>query len=88
VPLALVTAPQDTWLVPRFHSEMVLQNCPPCEWLADVPNGGHGALLSPLPPGLKGLLGDLINDPPDFDRAVLPDINRKIAAYFRKQLLQ
>ena len=87
VPLALVTAPRDKWLVPRFHGERVLQACAACERLADVPNGGHGALLSPLPPGLSGLLGDLLNDPPGFNRDALPEIDRKIAAYFRKHLL-
>jgi len=86
VPLALVTAPRDKWLIPRFHGERVLQACAACERLADVPNGGHGALLSPLPPGLSGLVGDLLNDPPAFNRDVLPDIDRKIAAYFRKHL--
>jgi predicted dienelactone hydrolase len=87
VPLALVTAPDDKWLIPRFHGERVLQACPSCERLADIPNGGHGALLSPLPPGLSGLVGDLLNDPPGFDRGVLPGIDRKIVAFFRKHLL-
>ena len=87
VPLGLVTAPGDRWLVPRFHGERVLQTCAACERLADVPNGGHGALLSPLPPGLSGLVGDLLNDPPGFNRGVLPGIDRKIAAFFRRHLL-
>ncbi len=87
VPLGLVTAPRDKWLIPQFHGERVLQTCAACERLVDVPNGGHGALLSPLPPGLSGLVGDLLNDPPGFDRGVLPDIDRKIAAFFRKHLL-
>jgi predicted dienelactone hydrolase len=87
VPLALVTAQQDKWLVPRFHSNLVLQACTACERLADFPNGGHGALLSPLPPGLTGLIGDLLNDPPGFDRSALPEVDRKIAAFFRKYLL-
>ncbi len=87
VPLALVTAGQDKWLVPRFHSERVLQACAGCERLGDFPNGGHGALLSPFPPGLSGILADLLNDPPGFDRSVLPEVDRKIAAFFRKRLL-
>ena len=87
VPLALVTAPQDRWLIPRFHGERVLQTCAACERLADIPNAGHGALLSPLPPGLSGLIGDLLNDPPGFDRGALPDVDRKIVAFFRKRLL-
>ena len=86
VPLALVTAPKDIWLVPRFHSEKVLKACTPCVHLADIPNGGHGALLSPYPP-VSGLLAELMGDPPGFDRAVLPEVDRKIAAFFRERLL-
>jgi predicted dienelactone hydrolase len=87
VSLGLVMAPRDKWLLPRFHGERVLQACATCERVADIPNGGHGALLSPLPPGLSGLVGDLLNDPPGFDRAVLPAIDRKIVAFFRKHIL-
>jgi hypothetical protein len=53
-----------------------------------LPTGGHGALLSPMPPGLSGILGDLLNDPPGFDRAELPEVDQKIAAFFRKRLLR
>lgn len=87
VPLGLVTAGQDRWLVPRFHSSAVLQACAPCERVADIPDGGHGALLSPLPPNLTGLAAELLGDPPGFDRKVLPEVDRKIAAFFRKHLL-
>jgi predicted dienelactone hydrolase len=87
MPLGLVTARLDAWLVPRFHGDAVLKACPACERIADVRDGGHGALLSPLPPGLTGLVGELLNDPPDFNRAVLPEVDRKIAAFFARQLL-
>jgi predicted dienelactone hydrolase len=87
VPLALVTARQDKWLIPRFHSDAVLAVCAACERLADFATGGHGALLSPLPPRLTGLVGDLLNDPPGFDRAELPAVDRKISSFFRKFLL-
>jgi predicted dienelactone hydrolase len=87
VPLGLVTARQDKWLRPRFHSDAVLRACASCERLADLPTAGHGALLSPFPPGLSGLVGDLLNDPPGFDRAELPAVDQKIAAFFRKHLL-
>jgi predicted dienelactone hydrolase len=87
VPLALVTARRDKWLIPRFHSDAVLAVCAACERLADFATGGHGALLSPLPPGLSGLVGDLLNDPPGFDRAELPAVDRKISSFFRKLLL-
>lgn len=86
VPLALVTAPLDAWLVPRFHSEPVLRACKPCEHLAEIPGGGHGALLSPPPPGLTGLAGELLNDPPGFDRSVLPAIDRRIVGFFDRHL--
>ncbi len=88
VPLGLVTAQADRWLVPRFHSSRVLQACQTCEHLADLPTAGHGALLSPLPPGLTGLLGDMLNDPPGFDRNQMPEVDRKITAFFSRHLLR
>ena len=89
VPLALVTARQDKWLVPRFHGNRVHQVCKNCELLADLPTGGHGALLSPPPPAhvLSPLARELLLDPPDFDRNQLPTINGKITAFMRKHLL-
>lgn len=47
VPLGLITAGRDKWLVPRFHSDPIVQSCTPCERVADLPTAGHGALLSP-----------------------------------------
>jgi predicted dienelactone hydrolase len=87
VPLALVTARQDKWLVPRFHSDAVLAACTPCERLADFRTGGHGAGLSPLPPKMSRLVGEMLNDPPGFDRAEVAEVNRKTAAFFLKNLL-
>lgn len=89
VPLGLVTASQDRWLLPRFHSERVLQACTGCEHLADLPTGGHGAYLSPLPPVFDGVLGEMMNDPPGFDRArELPPVHAKVAAFFVRHLLR
>jgi hypothetical protein len=87
VPLGLVTARLDAWLVPRFHGDAVLRACAACETVADIGDGGHGALLSPLPPDLTGLVGELLNDPPGFNRAALPEVDRKIAAFFSRHLL-
>jgi len=89
VPLALVTARQDRWLVPRFHSDVVLAACQHCEHLADLPGGGHGALLSPPPPAdaMSDLAKDLLLDPPGFDRGQLPALDRKISAFLRQHLL-
>ena len=88
VPLGIVTARQDKWLVPKFHSDRVLQACATCERLEDIDSGGHGALLSPLPPNRSGLIADLIGDPPGFDRArVVPEVNQKIVAFFQRYLI-
>ncbi|OYT91647.1 MAG: dienelactone hydrolase [Burkholderiales bacterium PBB3] len=86
VPLGLVTARHDQWLTPRFHSDRVLQACTTCEHIADLANGGHGALLSPLPPGLVGLAGELLNDPPGFDRSQMQAVDQNIAAFFVRHL--
>ena len=51
------------------------------------PNARAACSLLPLPPGLSGLVGNLLNDPPGFDRAELPAVDQKIAAFFRKHLL-
>jgi predicted dienelactone hydrolase len=88
MPVAIITARLDRWLAPAFHSEAVLAACRSCERLADLETGGHGALLSPLPPARGGLIDRLIDDPPGFDRAtIVPEVNRRIAAFFAKHLL-
>jgi len=89
MPLGLVTARQDKWLVPRFHSDRIVAACKSCELIADMPTAGHGALLSPPPPmdRLGEIAQDLLRDPPGFDRSMLPEVDRKIAAFFTKHLL-
>lgn len=88
VPLGLVTMGADRWLLPRFHADAVLAACGPrCERVAHLPQGGHGAMLSPLPPGLDGTLGEMLNDPPGFDRAALPEVDQRIVDFFRRHLL-
>ena len=87
VPLGIVNMGGDKWLAPRFHGEAVLKACASCTAVANLPNGGHGALLSPLPPKLPEAAAELLNDPPGFDRGVLPEVDRKIAAFFLKHLL-
>lgn len=87
VPLALFTSAHDRWLVPRFHADRVLAVCARCEHPVDLPTGGHGAWVSPLPPGLTGLAGDLLNDPPGFDRAAaVPPANRAVVDFFVRHL--
>lgn len=87
VPLGLALAGRDKWLAPRFHGAAVRAACKPCELVADLPSGGHGAYLSPLPPGLAGRVAELLNDPPGFDRKLVAEANRSIVAFFSKHLL-
>lgn len=90
VPLGLVTAGRDAWLVPRFHSSAILAACRPrCELVGELPNAGHGAFLSPPPPAevLGPVAARLLGDPPGFDRAVLPAVDARVAAFFRQHLL-
>ena len=86
-----MTSGRDQWLRPQFHGEQVLKAClPRCEHLAHVPEGGHSILLSPLPPMevLSDNARELLADPPGFDRgAVLPEVDRKITAFFTRHLL-
>jgi predicted dienelactone hydrolase len=63
VPLGLITARKDVWLVPRLHGDAVVRACASCERLADLAEGGHGASLSPYPQ-LKGRFAELVNDSP------------------------
>jgi predicted dienelactone hydrolase len=87
VPLALVTARGDKWLVPRFHSDVIVAACKSCEVLADI-DGGHGALLSPPPPPevLGDIARDLLSDPPGFDRARMADVDRRIVGFMKRHL--
>lgn len=90
VPLGLVIAGQDQWLSPRFHSGPLAKACTGCERIAELPTGGHNVMLSPLPPldKMGSLAADLLRDPPGFDRAgLLPEVDRRIAAFLSRHLL-
>lgn len=87
VPLGLVRAGQDHWLVPRFHIDAVRAACTSCELVADLPNAGHGSLLSPQPARLTGLAAELLRDPPGFDRSQVPVAHAQIVQFFRRHLL-
>jgi predicted dienelactone hydrolase len=90
VPLGLVIADQDVNQVPRFHVEAVRAACEPrCTVLARLAEGGHGAMLSPLPPlAPDSVSAHLLGDPPGFDRAAaLPALHAAIAAFFVQRLV-
>jgi predicted dienelactone hydrolase len=87
--LGLVIADQDLNQVPRFHAEAVLSACEPrCEVVMRLPEAGHGAMLSPMPPLETGSVAErLLGDPQGFDRErVLPALNSRIADFFLRTL--
>ncbi len=86
VPLGIIQAEQDLWLVPTFHSQRVLQACLSCERIASLSNGGHGALLGPLPRHLPAKFKRLVDDPIGFDRAKLSDVNLRVVGFFKDKL--
>lgn len=88
MPLGLVIADQDINQIPHFHGGAVRAACTTCEIIAEFPTGGHGVMLSPAPPFKPGSIEDtLMGDPPGFDRSQLPEVDRKITAFFRRHLL-
>jgi predicted dienelactone hydrolase len=87
--LGLVIADKDVNQVPRFHAEAILAACEPrCEVVMRLPQGGHGAMLSPMPPLESGSVAQrLLSDPPEFDRArLIPELNSRIAEFFLRTL--
>ena len=87
IPVALITARQDVWLHPQFHSDPIVRACQSCTVLHDFEKGGHGALLSPIRSPLEGLVARLIGDPVGFDRQETALVNQKISRYFQQRLL-
>ncbi|NUZ05611.1 dienelactone hydrolase [Schlegelella sp. ID0723] len=88
VPVGIVAARHDRWLVPALHGDVLRRACASrCTLLADLPEGGHGALLSPMPPQLPPAARALLADPPGFDRRDVPAVHARIAAFFVQHLL-
>ena len=87
VPLALATVGDDRWLRPRLHAEKVLQACASCERIVHLPEGRHGAFLSPPPPALHGRLAELLDDAPGFDRGQIVAAHERIAEWFVRRLV-
>lgn len=88
--LGLVIAAKDVNQIPRFHVEAILKACTPnCEVVMNLPEAGHGAMLSPMPPLTEGSVGSyLLGDPPLFDRAhTIPELNDRIAEFFIRHLI-
>lgn len=90
VPLGLITAGKDINQIPRFHIEAIKAAClPRCTDLLTLPEAGHGAMHSPMPPLEPGSISHhLLADPPGFDRATaVPQIHQAIADFFVQHLI-
>jgi len=88
VPLGLFLAGRDINQIPRFHGQAVQRICKTCITLADLPQAGHGVMLSPLPPlgAADSIASHLLSDPPGFERSQLPALHQKVADFFKQHL--
>ena len=86
VPLGLVRAGQDRWLVPRFHIDVVRAACTPCELLVDNPRAGHGALLSPPPVDLAPLEARLLGTDQTLSAEQIAASQQRIVDFFVRHL--
>lgn len=87
--LGLIEARRDEWLLPRFHIDRVREACGArCELVADLPEGGHGAVLSPWSDERAAAVDRYLMDPPGFNRASeVPATFDRIVAFFNRHLL-
>ena len=87
--LGLVEARRDEWLVPRFHIDRVFDACGSrCERVADLPEGGHSAVLSPWSNERAAEVDRYLIDPPGFKRASeVPATFDRIVDFFNRHLL-
>lgn len=89
IPLGLVVAEKDVNQIPRFHVQAVRSACGAnCELVMDLPDAGHGSMLSPIPPFESGSIEDrLLSDPQGFDRKKeIPELNARIVQFFERHL--
>jgi predicted dienelactone hydrolase len=90
IALGLVIADKDVNQIPEFHVEAIRKACEPrCEVVMRLPHGGHGAMLSPMPPlAQDSVASHMLSDPPDFDRAAtIPRLHQLVADFFTRKLV-
>jgi len=86
VPVAIYAGEKDTFLVPRFHAQWVMQNMRGANaTLQLVPNAGHYAFMNTPTMDLPSPDGSVARDPQGFDRAVfLKRLAQESIAFFDK----
>ena len=89
IPVGIVEATADDVLLPRFHSDRVLQLCGSCKKIDSLAGANHFDVLSPWPEAvgrpMAGLGGGAFGS--QFDRARLPASYQRIAAFFQQTLV-
>jgi predicted dienelactone hydrolase len=88
VPVAIYAGEKDTFLVPRFHAQWVMQNMRGNNTtLQLVPNAGHYAFMNTPTMDLPSPDGSVARDPQGFDRAAFLDrLALEAVAFFDKNL--
>jgi pimeloyl-ACP methyl ester carboxylesterase len=91
VPVAIYAGEKDTFLVPRFHAQWVMQNMQnkpgAATTLQLVPNAGHYAFMNTPTMDLPSPDGSVAADPPGFDRAAFLDrLAQESIRFFDKNL--
>jgi len=88
VPVAIYAGEKDTFLVPRYHAQWVMQNMRGANvMLRLVPNAGHYAFMNTPTLDLPSPDGSVAADPQGFDRAAFLDrFAQESIAFFDKNL--
>jgi predicted dienelactone hydrolase len=92
VPVGVLRAGHDQWLLPRFHADHVLAHCSRCTLLARLDSAGHMDLLSPWPQAVARSVAALQprggTPEPGFDVTERTAAFQAVAGFFRQQLAQ
>ena len=88
VPVAIYAGEKDTFLVPRFHAQWVMQNMRAATTTMQlVPNAGHYAFMNTPTMDLPSPDGSVARDPQGFDRAAFLDrLALESVAFFDRNL--
>jgi predicted dienelactone hydrolase len=88
VSVAIYAGEKDTFLVPRFHAQWVMQNMRGANTTMQlVPNAGHYAFMNTPTMDLPSPDGSVARDPQGFDRAAFLDrFSKEAIAFFETNL--
>ena len=88
LPVAIYAGEKDTFLVPRFHAQWVMQNMRGANTtLQLVPNAGHYAFMNTPTMDPPSPDGNVASDPQGFDRAAFLDqLAQESIVFFEKNL--